>query len=95
MKIIDSTIKFYKQHWKEITGEIISLSAIIVTVIQILNYKENEFKKNIFIEQFRIFEQLLEKASSITHFYRYTAENHSFQNALRDYEQFLSGKLMW
>ncbi|MBK8549848.1 MAG: hypothetical protein IPL53_01835 [Ignavibacteria bacterium] len=94
MKIIDRAIKFYRKNWKEITGGIISFSAIIVTVIQILSYRENEFRKNLFIEQFRIYEQLLEKASFITHFNRDTAENHLFQNALRDYEQFQSGKLM-
>ncbi len=68
MEIIDRAKRFYKKNWKEITAGIISFSSIIVTVIQILSYRENEFRKNLFIEQFRIYEHLLEKALLITHF---------------------------
>ncbi len=94
MKIILRTLNFYKQNWKEITGGIVSISAIIVTVIQFLDYRENEFRKSLFTEQVQIYAQLLDRSSELSHYNKDNTDKPHFQNALREYEKFQRGKLM-
>lgn len=94
MKIITKISNFYKKNWKEISGAIISVSAILVTIFQFLTYRENEFRKSLFTEQFHIYEELLEKTSVLCHFNKDTIDRPLFQSALKEYEQFEKGKLM-
>lgn len=94
MKTINRVFSFYKCNWREILGAIISVSAIIVTIIQFLTYNANEFRKSIFLEQFQIYEELLEKTSVLTHFNKDSTDKVLFQNALKEYKQFQKGKLM-
>ena len=92
--IIKKILKFYKKNWKEIIGAVISISAISVTIIQFLTYKENEFRKSLFMEQFHIYEELLEKTSVLSHYNKDTNDIKLFQNSLKEYKEFQKGKLM-
>lgn len=96
MKIFRKIISYYKRNWKEITGALFSLIAIILTTIELLNVPVDEYRRCLFNERFKLYLELMERSSELCNYIRSadSVEITKFEDAMTRYSEFQNGKLM-